>query len=425
MVKGLKSFTVLEKIVTIYFMHRSKKVTKRKLFSKRRFISPIIYVLVGVISLQLVSIAAATLLPPRPPEESPAPNPALTSQACLNGINIALLADTSNSLTNNVPAFNQMKTALHDFVSSLLPGTQTKFSVSRFGSSATVKQGLTNSTPPLFSAISGLGANNGSDPGGTNWEAGLQVAGGTLAGTPANTAKLLIIATDGDPTVPFYALQLAINAANLVKSGNVHILALGMGPSPTLNNLKAISGPNVNTGGINADVVTTNFANMGQALQNIARSTCTAGGGNGGTGGGNGGTGDGRGGLGRGIGGAGDGSSGAGSGSSGAGSGSSSGSGGGSSGGASPTKPTAQGTQPKPPERKPSPFFDGQEFARGSTADNLISNISRMPYGWVYIAIAVTVLLLGAGGAFLLWRKRSRHKSDRPRQGRRPGTRAR
>lgn len=381
------------------------------------------------------------------------PNPTIVSQSCLGGLNIALLADTSGSI--NESEFVEMQSALKEFVNSLLPSTRTVFSVSEFSGDASVVQPFTSNVTTINNAISGLvGGRNG-----TNWTAGLEAAYSTFAGGQANKPNLLIIATDGNPTQPRdTAVTDAIKAANFIKAVNVHILALGIGEDLTVENLEAISGPKINTGGVNSDVITTDFSTMGSALQGISRSSCSSGtggtgNGNGGTGTGNGGTGVGNGGSGVGTGGTGVGTGGTGTGSNGGGKGTA-GTGTGSTTGTTPqpsptpvptaTKgtppspaptetpspqptpapiaiqtpepqpnpaptPTAQGVQIKPPDPPPSPFYDGKQYAPGSLPDNLVAATKPAPSYTVWYIAGATLMVLSVSG-YLLWRKQ--HKAS-------------
>jgi hypothetical protein len=346
-----------------------------------------------------------------------------------------------------------MQQALHDFVSSLLPSTRTAFSVTQFDDYGTVLQGFTNNVNLLNTAIDGMDGG-----GGTNWTEGLTTAYETFSVTNTSTSRLLIVATDGDPREPHgTAVSSAVEIANTIKESGTHILVVGIGEDLLLANLQAISGPNVNVNGINSDVITTNVSDMGIALQNIARSTCSMGTGSGGTGTGTNGNGAGTGGTGTGTGtgGTGTGSNGTGTGTIGKGTGTAgsgtgtTGTGTGKSTGTTPQPsptptptaaqgttpspaptdipdqqptpspaavptpeptptpaptPMAQGTRTKPPTPQPSPFYDGKQFATGSRPDDFDTSASvKSSLLWLYIG-APAVLLLGGGG-YLAWRK--------------------
>lgn len=436
-------------------MSRRPRFSKFNLFSFKRLKQIIIRPLTAAVSFGVIgstliyfSLAAPYI----------APNPTIMSQSCLGGLNIALLADASGSIEPQ--EFVKMQAALKDFVSSLLPSTRTSFSLTDFAGTASVIQPFTNNASDLINAIDGLEGSRS----GTNWTAGLDAAYSTFAGAPPDAPGLLLIATDGNPTQPGNdPLTSAIDKANFIKSVNVHILVLGIGGDLTVQNLHAISGPKLNTGGVNADVITTDFSTMQAALQEIARSSCTSGGGtggfgtgSGGFGDGTGGTGTGAGGFGSGTGGFGDGTGGTGTGVGGFGSGSqgfgngTAGTGTGTSTGANPQPsptpvptaklgvipsptptetpspqptpspaatvspdptptpaptPMAQGIRTKPPEPQPSPFFDGKEFAPGSTPDSLASATTpSKDYTWLFATIAA-VAIASAGG-YAAWRRK-------------------
>lgn len=378
---------------------------------------------------------------------SVAPNPVISTSNCAGGLNIAILADVSGSIYDDYEAFSDMQAAMRDFVSALLPSTRTKFSVTQFDDQASVMQAFTNNVSSLDDAINRLRGG-----GGTNWAIGLQAAYGTFSDVSSSTApRLLIIATDGDPTDPrLTALQDAMNQANTIKNADIHILAIGIGPAPQVNNLENISGTRLNTGGVNADVMTTDVSQMDQALQDIARYTCgsstgTTGTGNGGTGTGTGtgGTGTGSGGTGTGTGGKGTGSGGTGTGTKGTGTGTTVGKSPQPSPSPAPSKPsqnptpspqpspepnpdptpapqatvsnqpnpaptpTAQGTQTKPPDVQPSPFFDGKQYAPGSTPDNFAYDVaSRTSHAWVWLTTGLAVIV--AAASFAIWHKKQK-----------------
>jgi hypothetical protein len=366
---------------------------------KPELVRPLIFVVlfsIGGAILTYFSFAATTGT--RPPTD---PNPAV-GQSCGGGLNIALVADTSNSIFAYRNDVTQLETALKNFIASLLPSTSSQFSLTGFNRNATVFQQFTNNINALNTAIDSL---RGGD--GTNWTAGLQAGYSTFSSAPSNVPKLLIIATDGDPTEPTsstVALNNAIAEANTIKAAGIHILAIAIGGSPNINNLEAITGTNVDTGNVNTDVVRTDYARLSDALVSIAQATCGGGSGNG-----NGGTGTGTNGTGKGTGGTGTGTSGSGTGSK-----------------ANPTPapspnpapaavpapapapapaPTAQGTQVQPPKPQPSPFFDGKQYAAGTITDNFTGTVKRpLTFNWWYVGGGIALLGAGAGG-YIWWRR--------------------
>jgi hypothetical protein len=368
------------------------------------------------------------------------PNPQI-GQTC-GGLDIALVADVSGSITQDQTEFTEMQTAFTDFVSSLPPGTNTLFSLTQFDTNAVVLEKFTNNAATLDNAI-----NNFSGGGETNWVDGLKAGYSTFSGLPAPAAgakpvpKLLIIATDGDPTVPrSTALSDAITEANTIKQAGVHVLAVGLGSSPTISNLEDITGTNLNTGDINTDVVTTKFDTLDAAMLNIASATC----GGTGTGTGTGGTGNGTNGNGNGTGGTGNGSGtgGTGTGSNGTGSGN------GDSATPQPSSspqpapvpdpnqhpikvpvvvpnpqpstapvpspsqtpnpapaPKSQGNQVQPPVQSPSIFFDGKAYAPGSAPDSAGANVARPTFNWWYLVIGLVIAVAGIA-TYIFWQRR-------------------
>jgi LPXTG-motif cell wall-anchored protein len=201
-------------------------------------------------------------------------NPTI-SQSC--GLDIALVIDNSNSIDST--ELGQMKTALTGFVNAL-SGTPTQFSVTRFGTNASVVQTFTSNTTDVNNAINGVSTGGG----GTNWKEGIASARGTF---DPRTSKpnLMIFASDGNPTFPDCGgsstcaadVNSAIAEANTAKSSplNIRILALGIGDGLLVENLKAISGHVVNAPSIlGSDVITTDFSGMATQLSNFAKQTC-------------------------------------------------------------------------------------------------------------------------------------------------------
>jgi uncharacterized repeat protein (TIGR01451 family) len=211
-----------------------------------------------------------------PPILDPEPNPPLV-QSC--GLDIALVLDDSLSIGNNL---STMKTAFNGFVNVLIPATPSFFSVTYFNTQAHTLQTLSNNASVVVGAINSVPAANNY----TNWQDGLHLAAATLSGS--SHPRLIVFASDGQPNrygnpAPSggtswtqVALNAAINEANIIKGGGTRILTLGIGTggnSIFINNLKAISGPNVNTG-ITSDVITTNFSTLASDLATLASQLC-------------------------------------------------------------------------------------------------------------------------------------------------------
>lgn len=205
----------------------------------------------------------------------PVANPTLAS-AC--GLDIALVLDNSTSISET--EMGQMKTAVKAFTNAL-NGTPTEFSLTRFASDATSMQGFTSNVTTINNAIDTIPVGGGF----TNWEDGLLTAN---TGFPnRSNPNLVIFATDGDPTTsntvggtdtnqPNAHLDPAIVAANTIKSSGTRVLALGIGlGGGSLDRLKAISGPNANTGNVlTSDVISSDFSSLAADLAEFAEQTC-------------------------------------------------------------------------------------------------------------------------------------------------------
>lgn len=308
--------------------------TKVKIAHKR-LIRPLVFsALFGVVGSILLYISFADVTTPtsRPPV---AHNP-VVAENCNGGLDVALVADVSGSITQNPAYVADIKSAYTDFVNALLPSTKSEFSLTEFDDTATVVVPFTNNINSLHNGINNLGGGSS-----TNWLDGLTTGYSTLTGfADSSRPKLLIIATDGDPNQPggggggggyggggggatTTALWDAMVEANIIKEHNIHILAVGIGSDPTVANLEAITGTNLNTGGIDADVETSAYSTFAATMTSIANTSCGSGSvGTGGNGAGSGGSGLGVGGTGTGTGGSGLGSGGTGTGTSGSGLGS-------------------------------------------------------------------------------------------------------
>ncbi len=203
-------------------------------------------------------------------------NPAL-KESC--GIDIALVLDNSNSIDSRELA--QMKQAFIQFVDSLSQSSiPTQFSVTKFGTEASIQQSFTSdtSTSLVKASINRISTGGG----GTNWKKGIEKARTTFD-PRTDMPDLMIFASDGNPTYPSCGgsntcqkdVDAATTQANIVKKAGIRILALGIGNQLNINNLKAISGSKLNQPNIiNSDVVTTDFANMGTKLSELASAMC-------------------------------------------------------------------------------------------------------------------------------------------------------
>ena len=205
---------------------------------------------------------------------TPNTNPSL-AQAC--GLDIALVMDNSNSI--NSTEMNKMKTALKGFTNALA-GTPTYFSLTKFGSNASVVKSFTDDISTVNTGIDSVSTGGG----GTNWEDGLLKAQGTFD-PRTDKPNLVIFASDGNPTyrigggngsdVTQANIDAAVTRANSIKASGIRMLALGIGNDLSVNNLKAISGPDADTGSVlTSDVITADFDTLATKLAEFARQTC-------------------------------------------------------------------------------------------------------------------------------------------------------
>jgi len=372
------------------------------------------------------------------PSDLPAPDadPPLL-ETCNGRVDIALAIDVSGDQTPLL----QFRSPLTQFVESVLPSPYDRIALAESsGSNVQVVTPLTNNATSLVNGIQQIG--NGSlGQGRTSWDNTLQAGAEAFANDTAGVPKLLIMVSDSQPSDS--DMIAAVNDANTIKNENIHILAAGMitEHDVPIQALEAISGTDGDTTSIDVDYMTLDsYQNLGLQLQSLAEATCGGSGGHTGTSG----TGGGSGGAGAGTGTSGTGSSGAGTGSSGAGTGASSGTTKSTSPTPTPTpsnvqttktipnptptpntqtapstsptqinpnssqqapQPLSEGTQSPPPTVEPSPFYDGKQYALGSTPDNLANaTIHRINTGWWYIIAAV--LAAGGAGGYFAWRKR-------------------
>ncbi|MDD2482786.1 MAG: VWA domain-containing protein [Candidatus Shapirobacteria bacterium] len=204
---------------------------------------------------------------------APVTNPTL-SQVC--GLDIAIVIDVSGSINNT--ELNQMKSAFTGFVDAL-NGTPTQFSVTQFDTTADILQPFTSDFTAVKTKINSAG---GGDC--TNWDDSIFKANGTFGGR-ADKPDLILFASDGNPNTIINgsgcganestALNAAVGKANIAKTAGRRVLTLGIGNELSVENLKAISGHNVNTGSVlTSDVITTDFSGLAAQLATFAKQTC-------------------------------------------------------------------------------------------------------------------------------------------------------
>jgi hypothetical protein len=213
-----------------------------------------------------------------------APNPDL-GDSC--GIDIVLVLDESGSIDTSEGQ------DVEDAYVALLNGlvdTNSRVGIVVFSTTSAVALGYTAVAPGnIAGPLTSVGYNPPQDF--TNWQAALEDVG--TFGSP----DLVVMLTDGNPTAynsggsvvvgeepPGPELDNAVTAANALKAGGAHVLAVGVSSAPSVENLKAISGPNsappsaVNSSTIQGlDVITASFANLETAMSNLASALCDPG----------------------------------------------------------------------------------------------------------------------------------------------------
>ncbi len=188
------------------------------------------------------------------------------------GLDMVLVLDTSGSIDNN--ELQQMRQAFHIFVDAFIPATPTQIAVVDFDTSARLIQDFSNDADVIKNAI-----DQGSSGGWTNWQDALDVTS-DLNFPRASKADLVIFSSDGHPTRPLNQhytqknLELAKESANQLKQSGIRIMSLGIGNDLSVDNLKVISGPRVDSGDINTDIITTNFDQLAQNLSSFAQQLC-------------------------------------------------------------------------------------------------------------------------------------------------------
>lgn len=207
------------------------------------------------------------------------------------GINVALITDTSGSLTLNpgLPnvddSMTASKNAMTAFVNAFR-GTDTKMSLFSF-STVSPGSGATNH-PALLPVTTAAQANtfkaqysNWRSGGGTNWDQGL-----AKAANATEKYDVAILFTDGNPTTmgaspvsgasafnSFQDTDAGIFSANQLKVKGTRVVALGVGAALTDNsefNLRAVSGTVKNSDYIRAN----NFDEATEALVALANQNC-------------------------------------------------------------------------------------------------------------------------------------------------------
>ncbi|MBM9432889.1 hypothetical protein [Flaviflexus equikiangi] len=207
------------------------------------------------------------------------------------GIDIALVMDLSNSVTDDAALLAQYKQSANGFVTALT-GTPSRIGLYTFATNApanganNVGLPLTSvsspeSAAPITARINAWGDTPENIQGGTNWDRGFhQVAESGVS------YDIVMFLTDGAPTfhrnqqgtgnsTSIAEVNEAIHSANAVKAmpGQPAIIAVGIGGAAftqaATNRLSSISGPNEGV-----DFVRSNFEDLEQNLRDFATENC-------------------------------------------------------------------------------------------------------------------------------------------------------
>ena len=202
-------------------------------------------------------------------------NPEL-SESC--GIDIVLVLDSSDSLDNG--DIQDVKDAANSFVDALLPGTPTNIGIIDFDTNVVNALAPTMNITDIQNAIDSIGHIGSMEY--TNWEAAISEADSML-----EAEDLMVIITDGRPTRSNSggnSLSDAIAAADAAKTNGIRIVAIGIDSNGVnsglnVNNLKAISGPNVATVPpdvitVDTDVILGDISGLGDILFDLTTALC-------------------------------------------------------------------------------------------------------------------------------------------------------
>ncbi|QIK63401.1 DUF11 domain-containing protein [Leucobacter viscericola] len=202
-------------------------------------------------------------------------NPAFPQQC---GLSVALIMDLSGSVS---PYVSQLRTAAKGFVDALT-GTPSEVALYTFANVAPAPTGANLTTTAVSTSAGATTVKNRIDTytagGTTNWDRGIFQA----VGSPT-MYDVAIVITDGNPTVyagaegpgdrtRFREVENGIFSANALKAQGTKVIAFGVGDgvggSP--DNLRAISGPTVNSDYYQTD----DYATAGATLRQLALGNC-------------------------------------------------------------------------------------------------------------------------------------------------------
>ena len=220
-------------------------------------------------------------------------NPPMANLACNDLMRIVLVLDRSGSISTNGPA--NYENAAVAFVNDLV-GTNTEIGIVSFAataqSSAPLGSGYQNVAGGPGTLLTTIGNVYDTLGGGTNWDAGLQ-----LAAPFDPNPDLVVMVTDGNPTLniisPDSASQVnwsdfteAVTSANRLKAGDdtgaqresrVFVVGAGAAGTISVENIWGIAGPVTGQANILAnDYLIGSAEALGDALRALALARCSA-----------------------------------------------------------------------------------------------------------------------------------------------------
>ena len=198
-------------------------------------------------------------------------NPAVP-QKC--GLKIALVLDQSGSMASDNKQTN-LKSAANDVITAL-SGTPSSIGIYTFAKTAPYNnqtQAVTSTATSggvttLHNFVNGLDGPSGA----TNWDAGLSQVGTGF--------DLVILLTDGNPTTygngsadgsnsEFAYVEQGAFSANAIKARGERIVGVGIGINGGEDNLRAVTGPT-----LNSDYYLASSSSFGDVLKQLATGNC-------------------------------------------------------------------------------------------------------------------------------------------------------
>ncbi|MDQ2749519.1 MAG: SpaA isopeptide-forming pilin-related protein [Actinomycetota bacterium] len=199
-------------------------------------------------------------------------NNPIAPTAC--GLKIALILDQSGSMSAGTKQAD-LKLAAKKVITTLT-GTPSQMAIYTFaagtgGSVPLTTLGSSAEAAPLTNFVNGLPTPSG----GTNWDQGF-----AQAVTATKAYDLVVVLTDGNPTLDhtgsgnssttnFHNVDNGIYSANAIKNLGSRLVAIGIGVNGGQDNLRAISGPTVNS-----DYYLGTTGNFDDVFKSLATGNC-------------------------------------------------------------------------------------------------------------------------------------------------------